>query len=222
MQHSIRLLRLAEGVALSDPGHTQSDPLKGSEEDSCELFRSIRPRLLSYAFIALRYPQLPDEQLSAVCYLLEVVLSMGVEEGGESTLILLATQGVSCALYPPSPWRTIRCSSLSDPPFLSFEHSYPADVKHRLQVLLSSASVLVYSNPSYRTRTTRSAFLAALCLCCEDMLVLTVDGANLADVSMVQGQQQSAGGAADNILRALADLTDILSCVPLILDTFRG
>ena len=215
MQHCIRLLRLGEGAALSEP-------FRGSEEDSSKHLRSIRPRLLSYAFIALRCPHLPDEQLSAVCYLLEVIHCMEVEEEGETALILLAAQGVSCALSPPSPWLAARSPSLSDPPSLSLEFSYPTDVKHKLKFLLSSASILLYVNPTCRAKTARSAFLASLCLCCEEMLMFAVDDANLADTSMMQGQEHRAKGAAHSVLRALADLTDILSCVPLILDTFRG
>jgi hypothetical protein len=220
VQHCTRLLRLAEGLALSDASQVHCDPQRGGEEDS-KLLRSMVPRLLSYAFIAMRCPHLPDDQLSAVCYLLEVVLSMEVEEEGESALILLATQGVSCALSTPSPWPAAR-STHSGPPSFSLEHSNPIEVKHRLQFLLSSASILLYVSPSYRARTARSAFLAALCLCCEEMLLLAVDDANHADVSMVQAQQQGAGGAVNSVLRALADVTDILSCVPLIVDTFRG
>lgn len=142
------------------------------------------------------------------------------EGDGETPRILLEAQGVSCAISPSSPWSA--CRPVSDTSLLSLDRPPSMNVKHRLQQLLSIPSALLFVAPTPRAKNTRNYFLTALCLCCEEMLIAAIGDANRVYSIMLHGQQKYTRSAVDRALQSLEDLTDLLSCVPLIVHNFKG
>ena len=202
LKHAIRLLRISERMRFMRH--------KGAEDETMDflLNPSLRLHLMACVFYAARNPHRPFDSSSVdLCFLFETICSFSETD---VTLTMLVTLGVSLLLYPPQPPFSSSFSSST---------SFTSSIEHRLQLVFTHPFILsvLGPTPNKTQQTFRCRFIAALCIGIEKLIADTVNTVN----SILNGNINILTESASNTLEVAAvDLMNLISCVPLIAESF--
>jgi hypothetical protein len=201
LKHAIRLLRISERMR-----RMRNNGAEDEETMDFLLNPSLRLHLIACVFYAARNPYRPFDSSSVdLCLLFETICSFSETD---VTLTMLVTLGVSLLLYPPQP------------PFSpSSSSSFTSSIEHRLQLVFTHPFILSVLGPAPNKthQTFRCRFIAALCIGMEKLITDTVNTVN----SILNGNINTLTETASNTLEVAAvDLMNLISCVPLIAESF--
>jgi hypothetical protein len=201
LKHAIRLLRISERMR-----RMRNNGAEDEETMDFLLNPSLRLHLIACVFYAARNPYRPLDSSSVdLCFLFETICSFSETD---VTLTMLVTLGVSLLLYPPQP------------PFSpSSSSSFTSSIEHRLQLVFTHPFILSVLGPAPNKthQTFRCRFIAALCIGMEKLITDTVNTVN----SILNGNINILTESASNTLEVAAvDLMNLISCVPLIAESF--
>jgi hypothetical protein len=171
---------------------------------------SLRLHLIACVFYAARNPYRPLDSSSVdLCFLFETICSFSETD---VILTMLVALGVSLLLYPPQPPFSPSSSSSSS-------SSFTSSIEHRLQLVFTHPFILSVLGPAPNKthQTFRCRFIAALCIGMEKLIIDTVNTVN----SILNGNINILTESASNTLEVAAvDLMNLISCVPLIAESF--
>ena len=208
LKHAIRLLRISERIRRMRNNGAE-------EEDTMDflLDPSLRLHLIACVFYAARNQYRPLDSSSVdLCFLFETICSFSETD---VTLTMLVTLGVSLLLYPPQP----PFSSSSSSSCSSSSSSFTSSIEHRLQLVFTHPFILSVLGPAPNKthQTFRCRFIAALCIGMEKLITDTVNTVN----SILNGNINILTESASNTLEVAAvDLMNLISCLPLIAESF--
>lgn len=190
--------------------------------DSISFLLSVRARLIAYIFLATQCPFLSPYFSFDICLVFEMICSID----NDVTRTVLIAQGVSFLLHPASTSFTTLSSSHPS------SHSSSTNLlKQKLELVFSHPFILPYLISTTHIRTSesfRGRFLASLCIGMESLLEKYTIEIKLLSCKMdylnknenKNEKEKNEKFRNDSLLISLANLMNLLSCVPLILSTF--